>query len=495
MIGAVKKKDPISEAAKNRLNAGTRIAEEYRKYIGPAADVYRQARKEDMPDHLIANMAIAMQNIREESEKVLASRGLREDTYTDAIETLQRHGFKIIAALMPSLISEEIMSVQAMDRRVGELYFLNFVYGDTKAGVTAGGTMIGAKQGQSTTTYHYSSDTDYYSPTGFEGDGATTAFASATLRRTPIRPSSVSITADDVAGTEMTITDDGSGNLVGDVGTGGANTIDYTTGAIDFSFESAPGDGEAVLVTFRYYWEKMTADGAVPSVNIDIDRQTVEAKDRFLRARWLIGAAYDLEKVHGRSAQSDLLTAMVSEIRYEIDAENMNLILDAADAGGATSLSFDLTSPYTQVGKWEYYKELVFTLSRGSESIFQKTKRGLGNFIVTGQKLMEVLEGLDDFESAIGPNTQPPSGPHRRGVFRGRWVVYSNPFYPTNRFLLGWKGEGWMNAGAVYAPYMPAFSTPVTALDDLRYRVGTQTSYAASIINPEFYVGGTVLET
>jgi hypothetical protein len=291
----------------------------------------------------------------------------------------------------------------------------------------------------------------------------------------------------------MTVTDDGAGLLVGDIGAG-TNTIDYTTGAFDVTFSDDVEVGEIILATFRYDWERMGLDG-VPTVNIDIQRLGVDAVDRMMRARWLIGAAYDLEKVHGRSAQSDLMTALVSEIRHEIDAEIMDMLLDDAAINGAATISFDLTSPYTQVGKWEYYKELIFTLEKGSEAIFQATKRGIGNFIVTGEKLMSTLVGLDDFESAIGPNTQPPSGPHRRGVFRGRWVVYSNPFYPANKFLLGWKGEGWMNAGAVYAPYMPAFTTPVTALDDLRYRVGTQTSYGKSMINSKFYVEGTILET
>ena len=490
MKGATKKKDAITEALQKRAEHGNRLAEEHRKYIGPATEAYKAVKDEDMPDHLIASMAICMENVREHFHDVKGRHGLREDTYTDAIETLQRHGFKIIAALMPSLIAEEIVSVQAMDRRRGEIYYLDFAYGDTKAGVTAGDKMITAKTGQSTVTYDYTSDKDYYDVA--VGNGVLVNFAD-TLRRAPVRPSSVILTTLDTGDNPMTVTDDGAGALVGDIGAG-TNTIDYTTGDFDVDFAVAVKDLEPIVATFRYDWERMGLDG-VPTVNIDIERLGVDAVDRMMRARWLIGAAYDLEKVHGRSAQSDLMTALVSEIRHEIDAEIMDMLLDDAAVNGASTISFDLTSPYTQVGKWEYYKELIFVLEQGSEAIFQATKRGIGNFIVTGEKLMSVLVGLDDFESAIGPNTQPPSGPHRRGVFRGRWVVYSNPFYPTNKFLLGWKGEGWMNAGAVYAPYMPAFTTPVTALDDLRYRVGTQTSYGKSMINSKFYVEGTILES
>jgi len=418
---------------------------------------------------------------------------LTEDTYTDAIDTLQRHGFKIIAALMPTLVSEEIVSVQAMDRRKGEIYFLDFDYGDSKAGVTAGDTMIGAKTGQATTTTDYSSDWDYYTPSGWVGTGLVNAYTSATLRRVPILANTVTITAVATDNTTMTVTDDGDGNLVGDIGSG-TNSINYTTGAVTVTFESFVKSAASVQIKFRYDWERMGETG-VPTVNIDILSQDVQAYDRMLRARWMIGAAYDLEKVHGRSAQSDLMTALVSEIRHEIDAEIMNLLLTTAASSGATTISFDTTSPYTQVGKWEYYKELIFTLETASEAIFQQTKRGIGNYIVCGQQLMQLLVGLDDFESAIGPNSQPPSGPHRRGVFRGRWVIYSNPFYASNKFLLGWKGEGWMNAGAVYAPYMPAFTTPVTALDDARYRVAVMTSYGKAVLNPKFFVEGTVVSS
>jgi hypothetical protein len=495
MKGAKKKVTALQEAMVKREEYSNRLIREHEEFIAPAADAYKEDRKSDMPEHVVGNMAICMHNLREHYETIQKKAfGIMEDTYTDAIANLQRHGFKIIAALMPTLVSEEIVSVQAMDRRLAQIYFLDFDYGDSKAGVTAGQSMFDARTGTPASTYLYSSDYDYYSPTGWTGDGATTNFTASSLRYLPMRASSVTITAYKASdGSLMTVTDDGSGNLVGDVGTG-TNTVDYTTGATDVTFEAAVQNGAAITYKYRYDWERKGVDG-VPQVEIDIQSVNVEAVDRILRARWLIGAAYDLEKVHGRSAQSDLMTALVSEIRHEIDAEIMNMLLDNAASSGAASISFDLTSPYTQVGKWEYYKELIFTLENGSESIFQQTKRGMGNFIVTGQKLMETLVGLDDFESSVGPNTQPPSGPHRRGVYRGRWVVYSNPFYPTNKFLLGWKGEGWMNAGAVYAPYMPAFTTPVTALDDLRYRVGTQTSYGKSMINTKMYCEGTILET
>jgi len=491
MKGATKKKDAITEAVQLRTQRGIKLAEEHRKYIEPAAEAYKAVKEDDMPDHLVASMAICMENVREHFEDVNGRRGLREDTYTDAIETLQRHGFKIIAALMPSLIAEEIVSVQAMDRRRGEIYYLDFAYGDTKSGVAAGDIMMDARTGQNTATYDYTSDRDTYAP----AIGTTTEsdYDLGELRRAPVRPSSVTVsTTKESDSSAMVLTDDGAGAMVGDTGAG-TNTIDYTTGQLDVSFSADVEVGEDIVVVFRYDWEQMGLEG-VPQVNIDIQRLGVDAVDRMMRARWLIGAAYDLEKVHGRSAQSDLMTALVSEIRHEIDAEIMDMLLDDAAVNGAATISFNKQSPYTQVGKWEYYKELIFTLEEGSEAIFQQTKRGIGNFIVAGQDLMSLLVGLDDFESAIGPNTQPPSGPHRRGVFRGRWVVYSNPFYPTDKFLLGWKGEGWMNAGAVYAPYMPAFTTPVTALDDLRYRVGTQTSYGKSMINSKFYVEGTITD-
>jgi hypothetical protein len=173
----------------------------------------------------------------------------------------------------------------------------------------------------------------------------------------------------------------------------------------------------------------------------------------------------------------------------------MQYLLDQAATGGATTATFDLTSPYTQVGKWEYYKELVFTLETASEEIFQQTKRGRGNFLVCGSKLYSLLAGLDDFEPALKPGSQLPAGPYKAGVFRGRWTVYNNPFYASNKALLGFSGGDWLNAGAVYAPYLPAFTTPVTILDDMRYRAGTMTVYGKAIINPKFYCELTITES
>ncbi len=482
--------DTAAALTSKLVEATGKKAKLYESYIDPVKKAYKAARDEDLPDHVVANMAICMSNLQEEYRGNAVKTNLKEDTYTDAISTLQRHGFKIIAALLPSLIAEELFSVQAMDRRRGEAYYLNYEYADSKAGVTAGGSMIGAKVGQSSTTYKYSSDDDYY--TAKTGDGTETNFT-WTARYAPVRASSVTITASDGSST-MTVTDDGDGNLVGDVGSGN-NTIAYTTGAVDVTFVSAVANNGAITFTYRYDWERMSASDAtgVPAINIDVETIDLTARDRMLRARWLIGAAYDLEKVHGRSAQSDLLTALVAEIRHEIDAEILAGVLSDAATNGATTVTFDDSPPSTYYGKYEYYKELIFTLESASEQIFQATKRGMGNFIVTGRSLMAILAGMDDFEPSVKLGTQPPSGPHRAGTFRGRWTVYRNPFYAADRFLIGYKGDGWLNAGVVYAPYLPAFTTPPVALDDLRYRAGCLTSYAWSMINSLFYVAGTLV--
>ena len=85
-----KKKDAITEALQQRAEHGIRLAEEHRQYIEPATEAYKAVKDEDMPDHLIASMAICMENVREHFTDVKGRHGLREDTYTDAIDTASR---------------------------------------------------------------------------------------------------------------------------------------------------------------------------------------------------------------------------------------------------------------------------------------------------------------------------------------------------------------------------------------------------------------------
>lgn len=470
---------PKQEDVSRKLAEGVSKANGvYEKYITPIRKAYEARRGEPLAEHTIANMAICMSNLQGEYNSAVGRRGIKEDTYTDAMATLQTHGFKIIAALLPSLIAEEIISVQAMDRRRGEAYFLNYLYGDSKSGVTAGDTMIGAKTGQQTNTFMYTSDYDNYQIG--TGNGSETNFT-GTLRYAPVVALSVVITAESDSTGDLIVTDDGSGNLIGDVGSG-ANSIDYATGEYDVTFSEAVSSAGTITIDYRYDWERMGVDG-VPLIELDIDTVDLTAKDRIMRARWLVGAAYDLEKVHGRNAQSDLMSALVAEIRHEIDGEIMAGLLNSAETSGATAATFAADSPSTHLGKYEYYKEFAFTLESISEAIFQTTKRGAGNYIVCGRDIMALIAGLDDFEPSIKPGTKPPSGPHKRGTFRGRWTVYSNPFYAYNKSLVGYKGDSWLDSPAVYAPYMPAFSTPPVALDDLRWRSGTMTSYDWAILN------------
>jgi len=455
--------------------------------LTPVAEAYKAKYGRPIAPHILENTAQALESTE---DWVRRQKGINENTYSDAIAFVN-YGFRVISALMPSLIANDIVSVQPMDRRTGQIFYLNYVAGTAKGNISQGTTLLSATQGPLGNT-NYSSDT-VPNETLVTGNGATKTYTGITTAYNTIVAGSMTVTTTIGTSTAVTLTDNGAGTLVGSI-SGNSGTINYSTGAVTLSFSLNVVSGTAVLATYRVDQQRNPA--AIPELDLDIVSATVTAKTRKLAARWLLDAAYDLQKAHGITAESELLVAITSEVKYEIDVEITNALLTLGQNSG-NSVTFNAQLPTVgssgTVFPWVWQKEqLNRTFAEGAQKISLSTKRATGNFIICAPDVLAIITTMEGFKPDVDLATQPPTGPYRAGTVNGLYAVYVTPFYSFGQFVIGFKGDSFLNAGYVYAPYLPIFVTPTIILDDFIYRRGVATSYATYAINPLFYCGGTI---
>ena len=431
-------------------------------YLIPVQEVAEEEGRQ-VDDITLMSTALCLENTERHLNR------MDEATLAVNVGSFIHHGFDLITAVMPSLIANEIVSVQPQSRRIGEIFYLEFLYGSTKGNISAGETMFGWQTAGNDQIW-YSSDTVSLEPLT-QGDGDTSPPA-GTLAKLPAIAGTVEVT--DALGQE-TFSDNGDGTLTGSAG--GSGTVDYATGAVSLTYNAVLAAATQVWATYRTDFEQSPEN--IPEVNLQINSLTTEANPRKLRARYSLDAAFDISSAFGRSVGADLDVALAAEIRAEIDGELMQAIRTGASAGTQV---WDSTPPagisYAE-HKWTFLDDLV----KVTNFIFSKTRRAVGNFMVAGVGVCNVLEGLAPRFKREGKVLP---GPHYIGTLDGM-RVYKNPYYPDNEAVVGYKGDMFMESGLVYAPYMPIFTTKAIMLDDFISRKGLATLYSKKMVNSDFY--------
>lgn len=483
-------KNAIYDAADRVMNSGLRLAEErYKRRVEMAQSAFHETFGKDMPSNVKATLALTLDNTfsyMKEQKFIPWNAPLREDVFSSNVDSFVNFGFDIITALLPSLILDEIASIQPMDRKVGEVFFLDFIRGTEKAPFALGSNVSNAQSGPGFTDGSYSLP-EVNGETVATGAGATGPFAFSIFGFTV--PGSVIITATKAGPLTMTVTDDGAGNLIGDLGAG-PNTINYTTGAVVITnFAFAVLAATPVLATYRVDQERNP--DSIGIVDLDIRRETVTAETRKLRIRWMMDAAYDLLQAHGREAAEELLAATISEIKREIEVDFMDTIYAAAGIGART---FDATVPQIGVSQEAHWKSILSVIRAASNDIFQATRRAGGNFIICGTGAATVVESIPEFKSQVD-YMNPPAGPHVSGILQGRWKVIKNPDWPQGRMLVGHRGDNYFQAGAIWAPYRPVVATQPVTLDDFKTRRGVMSVSAIKVNYPDMFAPVTVINT
>ena len=225
-----------------------------------------------------------------------------------------------------------------------------------------------------------------------------------------------------------------------------------------------------------------------------IEKTTVTAKSRALKAEYTVELAQDLKAVHGLDAESELSNILSQEILAEINREVIRTIYKVAKTGAASTASagtFDLDVDSN--GRWsvERFKGLLFNIERDANVIAQDTRRGKGNFIICSSDVASALSmaGVLDYAPALDTNLNvDDTGNTFAGVLNGRYKVYVDPYSANTGaasqfYVVGYKGTSPYDAGLFYCPYVPL--QMVRAIDPSTFqpKIGFKTRYGM-IANP-----------
>jgi len=245
--------------------------------------------------------------------------------------------------------------------------------------------------------------------------------------------------------------------------------------------------------------EDLGAGTAFGQMAFSIEKTTVTAQTRALRAEYTVELAQDLKAVHGLDAEGELSNILSSEILNEINREVVRKVYTAAkvgaQAGTATAGTFDLDVDSN--GRWsvEKFKGLMFQIEREANAIAQTTRRGRGNFFICSADVASALAmaGVLDYTPALAGNNGlnvDEASTTFAGVLNGKYKVYVDPYSAnanasnaTQYFVVGYKGTSAYDAGLFYCPYVPL--EKVRAVDPATFqpKIGFKTRYGM-VANP-----------
>ena len=240
----------------------------------------------------------------------------------------------------------------------------------------------------------------------------------------------------------------------------------------------------------------------IPQVNVQMSSEAIVAKTKKLKAVWTPEFAQDLNAYHSLDAEAELTSIMSEYISLEIDLEILDMLMTSANAGTETwsarnndSVAQDANGTTTSLGFYnsqgQWFQTLGTKIQKLSNIIHQKTLRGGASFLVCSPTVGTVLESIPGFASTSDGDAAKGNyafGVQKVGSLNGRYQVYKNPYMTENQILLGYRGTQFLEAGAVFAPYIPLIMTPMV-YDPKTFtpRKGLLTRYAKKMLRPEYY--------
>ena len=247
-----------------------------------------------------------------------------------------------------------------------------------------------------------------------------------------------------------------------------------------------------------------------------IEKSTVTAKSRALKAEYTMELAQDLKAIHGLDAETELSNILSAEILAEINREVVRSIYRTAEVGAADNDNSDATINTTTAGifdldtdsngRWsvERFKGLMFQVERDANVIAQRTRRGKGNIIICSSDVASALQmaGVLDYTPALNNNLNvDDTGNTFAGVLNGKYKVYIDPYAanlasnasPAKQYyVVGYKGTSPYDAGIFYCPYVPLQMVRAVGQDSFQPKIGFKTRYGL-VANP--FAGSDVTGT
>jgi hypothetical protein len=502
-----------------------------------------------------SNMAIILEN---QAKQLVVEANQTGGTATFQPGTGEQYAavaLPLVRKVFGQIAAKEFVSVQPMSLPAGLVFFLDFQYGDAKKPFADGDSFYGnasANFGNEAAGGLYGAGRFGYSINQFSASvtlangasGSTTNFAdinytaelSASMADGEIIKVTIntsSIADFDVNGIRAFVAESGSGatgftaaNLLPAFTSLGTTTISffYTGSAANLKDNGNP--------TFVVYYNKLTTDQnrgdfedgnsyavpnagsstsiSIPEVDVKMRSEAIVAKTRKLKAQWTPEFSQDLNAFHSLDAEAELTSILSEYISLEVDLEILDMLIQnvptnqvevwSAKIGNqllnGTMQSNTSGAYYTQMS---WFQTLGIKLQKISNLIHQRTLRGGANFMVVSPTVATILESIPGFAADTDGDVSKASyafGVQKIGALNSRYKVYKNPYMTENVILMGFRGNQFLESGAVYAPYVPLIMTPlVMDPDTFTPRKGIMTRYAKKMVRPEFYGKVLVADT
>lgn len=447
---------------------------------------------------------VHLAKVLENTKNALRDRGIRQENFVRGgitqgsdISWFPPHVINMVSALYASQIIEEMVSIQPLDNPLGQIVFLQYQYGDTRGDNTIGQDMIsefGVMNNGDQRNRYASQHIDGEPLTSQGGQDIDAHLQNLPVMFDPMHPidlvdntnsgtvyrikktseSSIAVVMVNAQGYEV------GGDLLDkdkDV------VVDPESGHIKLSLKVAMDAG----CNARYTQDLSSGPSMAGRVTLHLKTEQIKAEPHKLRAQYVFDAGYALAKSHGIDMEQSLIDACTTEIRHERDMEVINLLLRQAPASVQWN---SLNSNYVSLR--EHNESFLTTLFAAASEIAYKTKKVFGNWVVVGK------QGLDTIMSVGAPRFQASAlsnlnGPTVVGTLDNAMKVIFSPYIKRNEFLVGYKGDSYIDCGFIVGDYLPIASTDFITLDDFVSRKGFVSIYGTKMVNPNMYVRGTIV--
>lgn len=444
----------------------------------------------------------------------------------------------LVRRVFAEIAAKEFVSVQPMNLPSGLIFYLDFKYGSNQAGKPQfngtslfGGT--GVKLGSTDAAVNglYGQGRFGYTINNVTASGIVSAISSgSSFDVNFVEALSASVAANEVKKVSVPVASLPSYDPLGVRGftISGSGIVDFypaftkVVGSNVQFVVSASTAGATVSTKVEYFVQPtdssrgdfedkgspiapqgLNADIGIPEINLDLKSEPIVAKTRKLKAVWTPELAQDLNAYHSIDAEAEL-TAMLSEyVSMELDLEILDMLVSGAPAATTEYWSAAIGKEYnyntgtfddsatnrTAYVKSTWFQTLGNKIQKVSNKIHQLTLRGGANFLVVSPDVATIIESIPGFSANTdGDSAKFAMGVTKVGALSNRWTVYKNPYMTDNVILVGFRGNNFLETGAVYAPYIPLIQTPLV-YDPVNFtpRRGVMTRYAKKLVRPEFY--------
>ncbi len=454
-----------------------------------AENVYYDVKKKEMPLNMKISLAKNLSSLKEhlESAGYNVEKILSESSYTspEDVNAFIHHAFDVITAIYPSFVIDEFVSVQGMDRKIGEVFLFDINYGDNKGHYQKGEYYLSSLNGINVKDATYSSM--LVSAEAVAG-GGTNSYTHTVAWKPIVVNEKNKLTVSFVIGGETYVSYFDGINITGSNILTSVN-VDNTTQTVTLNFSSNVDD---VKLSYYYNTTNEIITG-LPSITVSLRSIPIEAQKRALKTKWLLDSSAMLSKHHGIDLEKEMFDAVTSGILNEIQVEVANDLLVGASAD---SFTFNTYVPSSNTTPYIFQRIEIFSaINNASISIEKKVRKVRANFVIGGAEFIRIVRSLpaDFFQADSNITDTPPVGMHVVGKLGGIYKVIQNFDYPDNAILVGAKGNNFLYTGYVYAPFIPIMASKPIVDENLVTWRSLMTYYGKNMINPNFYAKGKIV--